>query len=81
MTNLFEDVYACKNEQAKNNAIAAVANVLNKCLSDNEKTALKAMIRKSITGNHFDENNAYHKFTTQPLMGVTYMHHLCPNVT
>lgn len=58
MTNLFEDVYACKNEQAKNNAIAAVANVLNKCLSDNEKTALKAIIRKAIIGNHFDENSA-----------------------
>lgn len=58
MTNLFDDVYACKNEQAKNNAIAAIATVLNKCLSIDEKTALKVSIREAIMGNHFDASSA-----------------------
>ena len=58
MTNLFEDVYAGKNEQAKNNAIAAIAIVLNKCLTTGEKVALKAAIREAIIGNHFDADSA-----------------------
>lgn len=58
MTNLFNDVYACNNEQAKNNAIAAIANVLNHCLTENEKAALKAGIHKAILGNHFDGESA-----------------------
>lgn len=58
MTDLFNDIYACKDEQAKNNAIASIENILNKRLSNDEKTVLKATIHKAIIGNHFDESSA-----------------------
>lgn len=58
MTNLFDDVYACKNEQAKDNAISVIASVLDRRLSADEKATLKAIIREAITGNHFDAGTA-----------------------
>lgn len=58
MTDLFNEVYACKNEQAKNNVIAAIAEILDKRLNDDEKTALRSTIRKAIMGNHFDAYSA-----------------------
>lgn len=58
MTDLFNDVYACKNEQAKNNVIAAIAEILDKRLNDDEKIALKSTLRKAIMGNHFDAYSA-----------------------
>lgn len=58
MTDLFNDIYACKDEQAKNNAIASIENILNKRLNDDEKTVLRSTIRKAIVGNHFDVYSA-----------------------
>ncbi|WP_337671541.1 DUF7841 family protein [Prevotella sp.] len=58
MTDLFNDIYACKDEQAKNNAIVSIENILNKRLNDDEKTALRSTIRKAIVGNHFDVYSA-----------------------
>ena len=58
MTDLFNEVYACKNEQAKNNVIAAIADVLDKRLNDDERIALKSTLRKAIMGNHFDAYSA-----------------------
>lgn len=58
MTDLFNDIYACKDEQAKNNAITSIENILNKRLNDDEKTVLRSTIRKAIVGNHFDVYSA-----------------------
>lgn len=58
MTDLFNEVYACKNEQAKNNVIATITAILDERLNDDEKTALRSTIRKAIVGNHFDAYSA-----------------------
>lgn len=84
MTNLFDDVYACKNEQAKNNAIAAIATVLNKCLSIDEKTALKASIREAIMGiilMQAAQRRVYLVCITPQLTDAPFTHHSCQNAS
>lgn len=53
MTDLFNEVYACENEQAKNNVIAAIAEILDKRLNDDEKNSLKVNYTKDYCGQSF----------------------------
>ena len=53
MTDLFNEVYACKNEQAKNNVIATITAILDERLNDDEKNSLKVNYTKGYCGQSF----------------------------
>lgn len=71
MTNLFNELYACKDTQVINNAITIIANVIDKRMTADEKTALSAQLRKALLGNHFDHERATQR--------ISRMYYATPN--
>lgn len=58
MTHLLNEIYACKDEQAKERAAKILAQFLDIRLTHQEKSRVAQQIRQAIHGNHFDADSA-----------------------
>lgn len=58
MTNLINELLACKDQQTKNRVISALLHNLDCRLTAEEKASVLARIRDTLRGNHFDADSA-----------------------